>query len=159
MRVAISQQKSARRSKLVPNEWLRLCRPFVRNSFKASAWCMWKCEPDRRTMGDNDLPHRTSIASQSSRGARKFVNCCSASPHFTWFLIVSINDARRLSRHEKKLSVKTIKNWFFYRSMLNELFDLFYITNRGWFTPMCTQLEVNLGMNWLHDDMRLSRRA
>lgn len=115
MRVSLSlRQKSPHRSKLVPNEWLRLVLLLCKLFLKYPVWCMWKVEPNRRTMGDNDLPHRTSIALEVSRETRKFVNCCSGSSLLHDFLIVSINELEFNGREKRrKKSTKTIKKLIF----------------------------------------------
>lgn len=53
-------------------------------------------------MGDNDLPHRTSIALEVSRETRKFVNCCSGSSLLHDFLIVSINELEFNGREKRE---------------------------------------------------------
>lgn len=80
---------------------------FCSNSFKVIQFAACentKYEPDHRTMSDNDLPHRTSIAFKASRETRKFVNCCSGRLLLHDFLIVSINELK-FNGHEKKANV------------------------------------------------------
>lgn len=123
MRVSLSlRQKSPHRSKLVPNEWLRLVLLLCKLFLKYPVWCMWKVEPNRRTMGDNDLPHRTSIALEVSRETRKFVNCCSGSSLLHDFLIVSINELEFNGREKRrKKSTKTIKKIDFFIAQIGLL--------------------------------------
>lgn len=78
--------------------------PFVMQTlFKVSSLMHVKMRARPQDNGhDNDLPHRTSIASEVSQETRKFFNCCSASSLLHDFLIVSINELEFNGREKRK---------------------------------------------------------
>lgn len=82
------------RSKLVPDELLRLI-PLLWSSCSGKA-AQSDARPTAWQWSDNDLPHRTSMALKSSRGARKFVNCCSGNRLLHDFFFDSFNQPTRI---------------------------------------------------------------
>lgn len=83
------QREKLWRSKLVPDELLRLV-PLLWSSCSGKA-ALSDARPTAGQWSDNDLPHRTSMALKSSRGARKFVNCCSGNRLLHDFFFDSFN--------------------------------------------------------------------